>query len=135
MEYSKKAKSEKLEDLTVWKKSHQMVLIIYKITKSYPIEERFSLVSQMRKAAISIPSNIAEGFKKSGTKDKINSYNIAHGSLEELRYYIILSKDLEYLQNNKNIFYVIEEIVKMLHALILSVESRKTIDETREYIY
>ena len=68
----------------MWKKAHSLVLVIYNITREFPSEERFGLVSQMRRAAVSIPANIAEGFKKQTLKDKSNFYNIAQGSLEEL---------------------------------------------------
>jgi four helix bundle protein len=72
-------------DLAVWQKAHQMVLQVYRITGSFPAEERFGLTSQMRRAAVSVPANLAEGFKKRGVRDKLNFYNIAQGSLEELR--------------------------------------------------
>ena len=87
-------------DLAVWQKAHQMVLQVYRITGSFPAEERFGLSSQMRRAAVSVPANLAEGFKKRGVRDKLNFYNIAQGSLEELRYYLILSKDLGYIPDN-----------------------------------
>ncbi len=92
-------KAERFEDLEVWKKAHRLVLDIYNITRNYPAEERFGLVSQMRRSAVSIPANIAEGFKKRTLRDKSSFYNIAQGSLEELRYYLMLSKDLKYLQD------------------------------------
>ena len=75
--------------LKVWQDSHALVLDVYKFTASLPAEERYGLVSQMRRAAVSIPANIAEGFKRTGQKDKAHFYNIAQGSLEELRYYFI----------------------------------------------
>ncbi len=117
-----KAKAKKFEDLEVWKKAHQLVLHVYKITKDFPAEEKFGLVSQMRRAAVSVPANIAEGFKKRTLRDKSNFYNIAQGSLEELRYYIILSKDLEYLTDNRDLLDMIEEIGKMLYGLIRSIQ-------------
>ena len=117
-----KAKAEKFEDLEVWKKAHQLVLNVYKITKDFPPEERFGLVSQMRRAAISVPANLAEGFKKRTLRDKSNFYNIAQGSLEELRYYIILSKDLEYLTDNRDLLDMVEEIGRMLYGLIKSIQ-------------
>lgn len=119
-----KAKAEKFEDLEVWKKAHQLVLNVYKITKDFPPEERFGLVSQMRRAAISVPANLAEGFKKRTLRDKSNFYNIAQGSLEELRYYIILSKDLEYLTDNRDLLDMVEEIGRMLYGLIRSIQWR-----------
>jgi four helix bundle protein len=121
-ENRKQGKLEKFEDLLVWQKAHQLVLETYKITRSYPAEERFSLVSQMRRASVSVPANIAEGFKKRGQRDKMNFYNIAQGSLEELRYYMILSRDLGYIQGDQNIIRMIEEVGKMLYSLIVSMK-------------
>ena len=106
------------EDLIVWKKSHDLVLEIYRITKDFPSEEKFGLVSQMRRAAVSIPANIAEGFKKRGSKDKINFYNISQGSLSELQYYSTLVKDLGFKVNLDKINSLILEIGKMLNGLI-----------------
>lgn len=104
-------------DLEVWKRSHQLVLRIYKVTKRFPAHEKFGLTSQIRRAAVSIPANIAEGFRKRGKKDKANYYNIAHGSLEEVRYYLLLAKDLGYLRDVKDEWKIAEEISKMLTAL------------------
>ncbi|MFH1540150.1 MAG: four helix bundle protein [bacterium] len=109
-------------DLKVWQKSHKFVLGIYAVTKDFPPEERFGLVSQMRRAAVSIPANIAEGFRKRGKRDKANFYNIAQGSLDEIIYYLILSKDLEYLKSNKNLLADAEETHRMLHGLIDSLK-------------
>jgi len=111
----------KFEDLQVWQKSHQLVLEIYKITKKFPDNERFGLISQMRRAAVSIPANIAEGFRKRGKRDKINFYNIAQGSLDELNYYLILSRDLEFISEINPLLTKIEEIAKMLTRLIKSI--------------
>lgn len=76
MENRKQGKLERLEDLVVWQKTHQLVLEVYKATRDYPAEERFSLVLQMRRAAVSVSANIAEGFKKHGQRDKMNFYKI-----------------------------------------------------------
>lgn len=84
-----RVKAKSFEDLMVWQKAHQLVLEVYRITKEYPQEEKFALVSQMRRAVVSVPANIAEGFRKRGIRDKLNFYNIAQGSLDELNYYII----------------------------------------------
>lgn len=121
----KQRKLERFKDLLVWRKAHRLALEIYKTTQKFPSEERFGLVSQMRRATVSVPANIAEGFKKHGNKDKVNFYNIAQGSLEELRYYIIPAKDLNYLTNTDNIKNLIEEIGKMLYRLINSVKQFK----------
>ncbi|MEA3397467.1 MAG: four helix bundle protein [Chloroflexota bacterium] len=74
------------QQLDVWRESHELVLMVYRVTKKFPGDERFGLISQMRRAAVSIPANIAEGFKRHGIRDKIRFYNISEGSLEELKY-------------------------------------------------
>ncbi len=108
---NKPAKS--FEDLFVWKKSHQLVLSVYKATKAYPKEELYGLVSQMRRAAVSVPANIAEGFKKRTTAEKSRFLTIAHSSLEEIRYYMILSQDLAYC-NTATMKDQVEEVSKLL---------------------
>lgn len=105
----------RFQDLIVWQKSHELVLNIYKDTRSYPDEEKFGLISQMRRSAVSIPANIAEGFKRKGKKDKINFYNIAQASLEELKYYLILSKDLGYLSDDNDLLSKSDEVGKLLY--------------------
>lgn len=92
--------SEKIrtfKDWILWQKAHQLVLFIYSITKNLPNEEKFGLVSQMRRAAISIPSNIVEGHSRKTQNEFINFLSIARGSLNELRYQILLSKNLKYI--------------------------------------
>jgi four helix bundle protein len=103
------------EDLVVWQKSHQFVLEIYKLTKSFPKEELFGLTSQLPRAAVSIPANIAEGFKKRGQLDKARFLNISQGSLEECRYYLILVQDLKY-GNALELKKRLDEIGKILSA-------------------
>lgn len=115
-------KIKDFRELGVWRKAHLLVLKVYEITKDFPNEERFGLIQQMRRASISVPANIAEGFKKRSKKDKVNFYNIAQGSLEELRYYLILSNDLGYLKNLGNLDEHAEEIARMLNGLIKAVE-------------
>jgi four helix bundle protein len=116
-----RARATSFEDLEVWKKSHQLVLNICKLTRDFPAEEKFGLVSQLRRAAISIPANIAEGFKKRSSKDKSNFYNIAEGSLEEVKYYLILSKDLNYSNEVKDSLNSTAEIGRKLNGLISSL--------------
>jgi four helix bundle protein len=84
------------QQLIVWQKAHQFVLEVYRFTKNFPRAEIYGLTSQFRRAAISIPANIAEGFKKRGRPDKARFMNIAQGSVEECRYFLILAKDLNY---------------------------------------
>ncbi len=80
----------------MWRKAHELVLSIYRLTRDFPNEERFGLSSQLRRAAISVPANIAEGFGKRTKPDKIRFFNIAQGSLEEVHSYLILTQDLGY---------------------------------------
>jgi four helix bundle protein len=112
-EIRKPAKS--FEELLVWQKAHKMVLEIYMITKAFPAHEIYSLTSQMRRAAISVPANIIEGFREKGKADKLRFLNIAHGSLEELKYYLILSHDLGYISKN-NLTVLIEETSKLIEG-------------------
>jgi len=119
------AKIEKFEDLEVWRKAHKLVIEIYNITRKLPNEEKFGLVSQMRRSAISIAANIAEGFKRRTARDKSSFYNISQGSLEELKYYLTLSKDLGYLQGIQELQNLAELIGKMLYGLVRSVNEKQ----------
>jgi four helix bundle protein len=101
------------QDLIVWQKAHQFVLSVYRLSKGFPREEVYGLTSQLRRAAISVPANIAEGFKKKGRLDKVRFMNIAQGSLEECRYYLILNNDLEYA-NTMKLMLQLEEVSKLL---------------------
>jgi four helix bundle protein len=115
---------ERFEQLDVWQGAHQMVLSIYRYTQGLPKEEKFGLVSQMRRAAVSVPANIAEGFKRRGQADKTRFYNIAQASLEELRYYVILCHDLGYGGAEEGIAETAEKVSKMLFGLVRSLEAR-----------
>ena len=88
------------EDILAWQKAHQFVLNVYRVTPNFPDFERFGLGSQVQRAAVSIAANIAEGFRKLSQADKLRFMNIAQGSLEECRYYCILSRDLGYVNND-----------------------------------
>ena len=112
----------KFEDLIVWQKSHDLVLKIYKITRSFPKEEMFGLTSQIRRAAVSVPANIAEGFKRTGKGDKLRFFNISQASLEEVRYYLILVEDLDYGQTD-DIRVSLEEISRMLTTYMKSIKT------------
>jgi len=105
--------AKNFEDLFVWQKAHQLVLGIYKITKSFPREELFGIVSQVRRSAVSVPANIAEGFRKRTKAEKQRYLTIAHGSLEETRYYLVLSRDLGYCQPSE-LIKLLEEVSKLL---------------------
>ena len=104
-------------DLQVWQKAHAWVLDVYRISGKFPREELFGLTSQLRRAAVSIPANIAEGFKKRGKADKARFYNIAQGSLEECRYYLILARDLRYA-NTERAIEAIDEVSRMLDSYL-----------------
>ena len=93
---AERAKARTFRDLLVWNKAHQFVLEVYRLTPAFPKSEMYGLAQQMRRAAVSIPANIAEGFKRRTTKDKVHFYNISESSLEELKYYFILCGDLGY---------------------------------------
>jgi len=112
------------QDLDVWRSTHQLTLHVYKMTQAFPLDERFGLVSQMRRAAVSVPANIAEGFKRRGIKDKLRMYNIAEGSLEELKYYFILTQDLGYVDDTRDEMNTAEQISRQLHWLIASTQRR-----------
>jgi len=92
----KRIAARSFEDLVVWQKAHEFVLAVYALTEAFPKQEMFGLTSQLRRAAVSIPANIAEGFKKRSKADKARFMNIAQGSVEECRYYLILCRDLKY---------------------------------------
>lgn len=89
------------QELLAWQKAHQFVLMVYNTTRTFPEWEKFRLCSQFERAAVSIAANIAEGYKRLSRTDKLRMMNIAQGSLEECRYYIILSKDLGYIDENR----------------------------------
>jgi len=109
-------------DLLVWQKAHAFVLDVYRLTRSFPKEERYGLTSQFRRAGVSIAANIAEAFARRSWREKIRMLNIAQGSLEECRYYIILSRDLSY-GTNPTLQSLSEEIGKILTAYIKSLEA------------
>ena len=99
-------KAKKFKDLVVWQKAHQLVIEIYKLTKTYPKNEMFGLTSQLRRAAVSLPANIAQG------------------SLEEVRYYLILSQALEYADTSE-LMEDLEEVSRLLGAFMKSLRRKK----------
>ena len=113
------------KDLKVWEKAHHFTLSVYKITKAFPKEEIYSLTSQLRRSASSIPANIAEGCGKKSQAEFAHFLNISLGSANESEYFLILSKDLSYLNEDNFIalFTTINEIKAMLISLITKVRS------------
>jgi four helix bundle protein len=109
--------AKSFKDLEVWRNAHAFVLAVYRFTTSFPTEERFGLTSQFRRAAVSIPANIAEGFRKFTPADKARFLNTAEGSLEECRYYCILAQDLGY-GNAASLQELLDGIARQLAAYI-----------------
>lgn len=112
------------KDLEVWKKSIDLVVEIYRLSKDFPVTEKYGLSSQMQRAAVSIPSNIAEGASRNSTKEYIRFLNIAQGSLSELETQLIIAEKIGFNLEQRNIFVAIENISKMLYRLRESL-SRK----------
>ena len=102
-------------DLQVWQKSHELTLSIYKFTSCFPKYELYGLSSQMRRASVSIAANIAEGFKKRSTREKLRFLGIAQSSLEECRYYLLLTQDLGYGQTGE-LTKTLEDTSRLLHG-------------------
>ena len=112
-------KDEKINsftDLEVWQEGHKLVLIVYKITKNFPKEELFSLTNQLRRAVVSITSNIAEGFSRQGYKEKLQFYYMALGSLTEVQNQLLIAKDLKYLTRND--FDILAKQIITVHKLL-----------------
>jgi four helix bundle protein len=108
----------------VWQRSHALVLEVYRLSSNFPRDERFGLTSQLRRAAASVPTNIAEGSKRRGSQEYARFLNIAEGSLAETEYLTVLSRDLGYLtpEAAKKPLAEISEVARMLHALREKVE-------------
>ncbi len=115
------------KELKVWQKSYELCIEVYKITKNFPNEEKFGLTSQMRRAVVSVPSNIAEGYGRKTIPDYVRCLYIAYGSTCELETQILLSGDLNYLNNDGQVILLdkIKEVERMLMALIKSLENKK----------
>ena len=113
-------KAKTFEDLLVWQKSHNLVLSIYRLTQSFPRNELFGLTSQIRRSAVSVPANIAEGFRRKGKADKLRFFNISQASLEETRYYLILTNDLEYADSTQ-LLQDLDEVGRILNAYMKTI--------------
>ena len=115
------------KELVVWQKAYQLVLEIYKITKEYPKSESFCLTQQMRRAAISIPSNIAEGYGRKHKTEYHRFLSIAYGSLSELETQYLLSIDLGYTKQNEFLEKLLKEIGAMLYRIINPIQTNEQI--------
>ncbi|MBI2476061.1 MAG: four helix bundle protein [Candidatus Taylorbacteria bacterium] len=107
-------------DLKVWQESHKLVILIYKETKSFPREEIFGLTSQMRRAAVSVSSNIAEGFGRQSYKEKVQFYYLAHGSLVELKNQLFIARDILYITvpHFETLMEQVAQVQRLLQGLI-----------------
>ena len=112
------------KDLLVWQKSVKLVTSVYNLVKEFPEHEKFGLSQQMRRSAVSIPSNIAEGWGRFSRKNYMQFLRIARGSLFELETQIILAVNLEYINKDNTLEVEIIEISKMLNALIRRLEEK-----------
>ena len=126
----KRQPSKNFQDLLVWQRSHHFVLSVYELSKSFPKTEMYGLTSQLRRAAISIPANIAEGYRKRTKPDKARLFNVAQGSIEECRYYLILTKDLGYGETASLSTQLIE-VSKLLESYMSSMLSGANADMAR----
>jgi four helix bundle protein len=109
-------------DLIVWQKAHQLVLDVYKMCASFPKEDLYGLTSQLKRASVSIPANLAEGFKRSGKLEKLRFYNISQASLSRGTVLFILIKDLNFADTN-TIIKQAEEVDRLLSGLVSSVRN------------
>lgn len=127
MSYIAKNKVESFTDLKTWQEAHKLVLLVYQITKTFPRSELYSLIDQMQRSAISVTSNIAEGFSRQSKKEKVQFYYIAKGSLTELQNQLLVARDVGFLP--KNSFNELAQLTvvagKLLTGLIKSAASKK----------
>ncbi len=116
---------QRFTELQVWQRGHQLVLSVYRATVGFPVVERYGLVSQLRRAALSVPTNIAEGSKRTGRQEYARFLNISEASLVETEYLIMVSCDLGYLSPPmaKPLLAEVANLARMLHALRLKVET------------
>lgn len=115
---------QRYRDLKVWQRSHGLVLQLYRLTGSFPGEERYGIVSQLRRAAVSVPTNIAEGSKRRTKADFAHFLNVAEGSLAETEYLVQLSGDLGYIADDvaKPLLAEVDEVARMLYTLRTKIE-------------
>lgn len=121
-------KIQSFTDLNVWQESHRLVILIYRISKNFPKDEMFGLTSQMRRAAVSITSNLAEGFSRESFKEKAQFYSVAHGSLTELENQLLIAKDVAYVNFDdfENLMKQVVVVHKLMNAFI---------KKTKEFAY
>jgi four helix bundle protein len=114
--------ARRFEDLVVWQEAHALVLGIYRVTRQLPADEKFGLVTQVRRAAVSVPANIAEGFRRRGRAEKARFLNMAQASLDEVVYFLILMADLDYA-DTEQLRVASEKVGRLLGAYVRGVTS------------
>ena len=116
-------KIRSFRDLETWQRGHELVLLVYKLTKEFPQREVYSLVDQMRRAVVSITSNVAEGFGRRTSNEKVRFYYIATGSLTEIQNQLLIAKDLLYLSESeyKDVVELTDVVYRLLNGLIRSI--------------
>lgn len=121
-----KGKIIKFTDLDTWKEGHKLVLKIYSLTKDFPGEEKFGLANQMRRAVVSITSNIAEGFSRRSYKEKLQFYSMAQGSVTEIQNQLLIAKDVGYISQEHFAETADQTVIvhKLINGLIKSTRSR-----------
>ena len=118
------------QSILAWQKAHEFTKLVYEITKDFPEDEKYGMISQFRRAAVSIGANIAEGYKKLGKADKLRFLNIAEGSMAECMNYIILSRDLDFINDSQyeRLKEAIENAGKLLTAYCNGIINNKGIN-------
>jgi len=116
---------QRFTDIKCWQKTHGMALHVYRLTSGFPVAEKFGLISQLRRAMLSVPTNIAEGSKRVGRREYSRFLNISEGSLAEVEYLVMVARDLTYLTppQAKTILAQVTELAVMLHSLRRQVDS------------
>lgn len=109
---------QNFQDIIAWQKAHQLAIAVYKLTANFPKSEIFGLVSQLRRNAVSVPSNLVEGYKRKSKNDAVHFYVIAESSLEEMKYQLMLAKDLGYIfeKDFMDVYQLAEEVGKLLYG-------------------
>ncbi len=123
----KRKPAARFEDLDVWQKAHSLVLAVYKLTSTFPKSETFGLLGQMRRAAISVPANIVEGFHRRSVSEKLRFLNISQGSLQELRYFLMLTEDLDFAET-VSVREEATQVGRLLTAYMKGIERRAALN-------
>lgn len=120
-----KKKISSFIDLTVWQEGHKLVLMIYKLTNQFPIEERYSLTDQMKRASMSVTNNIAEDFGRKSYKDKLHFYYLSFGSVSEIQNQLIIARDLDYIKITRYTELLNQQIIvsKLLQGIIKKTQT------------